>query len=104
MDNGAINILITSGAGFIGSALCDNLVSGKFNVICLDNFDDFYSETIKRKNISNALSHSNFKLIVGDIRNSDLLDKILQENKIEIIVPQLVRALGNTRLVRAQCH
>ena len=33
-----------------------------------------------------ALSHSNFQLIVGDIRNSNLLDKILQDNKIEIIV------------------
>ncbi|WP_291124884.1 GDP-mannose 4,6-dehydratase [Flavobacterium sp. UBA6031] len=82
----SINILITGGAGFIGSSLCDLLVISNFNVICLDNFDDFYSENIKRNNIANSISHSNFKLIVGDIRNSKLLDKILQDNKIEIIV------------------
>lgn len=92
MDREAKNILITGGAGFIGSTLCDNLLNRNFNVICLDNFDDFYSETIKRNNISNALGHSNFKLIVGDIRNSNLLDKILQENKIEIVVHLAAKA------------
>jgi UDP-glucuronate 4-epimerase len=92
MENGGINVLVTGGAGFIGSSLCDNLIAENFNVICLDNFDDFYSETIKRKNISNALSHSNFQLIVGDIRNSNLLDKILQDNKIEIIVHLAAKA------------
>lgn len=80
------NILITGGAGFIGSSLCDYLLNYKFNVICLDNFDDFYSKKTKLDNISNALKHSNFKLIVGDIRDAKLLDETMQINKIEIIV------------------
>ena len=57
-------ILVTGGAGFIGSNLCETLVSNGNSVICLDNF-----ATGKRKNIANLLSNKNFTLIEGDIRN-----------------------------------
>ena len=36
-------ILVTGGAGFIGSNLCDRLLEKNYNVICLDNFNDFYN-------------------------------------------------------------
>ncbi|MDA3865577.1 MAG: SDR family oxidoreductase [Salinivirgaceae bacterium] len=57
-------ILITGGAGFIGSNLCDALIEKGHQVVCLDNFS-----TGKRKNIVHLFSHPNFKLIEGDIRN-----------------------------------
>jgi UDP-N-acetylglucosamine 4-epimerase len=58
-------ILVTGGAGFIGSNLCEVLLENGNNVVCLDNFS-----TGKKENINPFLSNSNFKLINGDIRNS----------------------------------
>lgn len=58
------NILITGGAGFIGSNLCEYFLSKDNRVICLDNF-----ATGHRHNIEHLFSNSNFKLIEGDIRN-----------------------------------
>ena len=57
-------ILITGGAGFIGSNLCDYFLSKAYKVVCLDNF-----ATGHHHNIKDFLSHPNFCLIEGDIRN-----------------------------------
>jgi UDP-N-acetylglucosamine 4-epimerase len=59
-----MKILVTGGAGFIGSNLCDALVQLGNKVVCLDNFS-----TGKRENIEPLLEHPNFELITGDIRN-----------------------------------
>lgn len=58
-------ILITGGAGFIGSNLCEYFLGLGHKVICLDNFS-----TGHHHNIKDFISNSNFKLIEGDIRNS----------------------------------
>ena len=57
-------ILVTGGAGFIGSNLCEHLLEYNNKVVCLDNF-----ATGKVQNIQHLLNHPNFTLIVGDIRN-----------------------------------
>ena len=57
-------ILVTGGAGFIGSNLCEVLLKMDNKVICLDNFS-----TGKHENIEPFLNHPKFKLIEGDIRN-----------------------------------
>lgn len=57
-------ILVTGGAGFIGSHLCEALLKIGSSVTCLDNFS-----TGKRENIASFLPHANFRLIEGDIRN-----------------------------------
>lgn len=57
-------VLITGGAGFIGSALCHDLVDRGNKVVCLDNFS-----TGKRKNIEDLEKSSSFRLIEGDIRD-----------------------------------
>ena len=74
-------MLITGGAGFIGSNLCEDLLKYDNEVVCLDNFS-----TGRMENIREMLDHKRFKLIVGDIRNSDDchkaadgIDIILQE-------------------------
>lgn len=59
-------ILVTGGAGFIGSNLCETLISLGNQVVCLDNFS-----TGKMENIQHLLPHPDFKLITGDIRNLD---------------------------------
>ncbi len=57
-------ILVTGGAGFIGSNLCETLIKYGNQVVCLDNFS-----TGKTENIEAILNHPGFKLITGDIRN-----------------------------------
>jgi len=56
------NILVTGGAGFLGSWICDVLVESKANVICLDNFSSGLKE-----NISHLLGRKNFKFVQHDI-------------------------------------
>lgn len=58
-------ILITGGAGFIGSNLCDYFLSKGDKVVCLDNFS-----TGHRHNLKDFINHPNFSLIEGDIRNA----------------------------------
>ena len=59
-------ILVTGGAGFIGSNLCEELIRLGANVVCLDNFS-----TGKMENIAELIQYPSFKLITGDIRNID---------------------------------
>ncbi len=63
-------ILVTGGAGFIGSNLCDTLIERGDQVVCLDNFSTGY-----RKNIEHLLSHQNFTLIEGDICDLEVCQK-----------------------------
>ena len=58
------NILVTGGAGFIGSNLCEALLEKNNTVVCLDNF-----ATGKRENVAHLATNNNFRLIEGDIRN-----------------------------------
>ena len=57
-------VLVTGGAGFIGSNLCEALLNKNNQVICLDNFS-----TGKKENILHFSNNKNFTLIIGDIRN-----------------------------------
>ncbi|MDO6491482.1 MULTISPECIES: SDR family oxidoreductase [unclassified Cellulophaga] len=58
------HILVTGGAGFIGSNICESLLKNGNKVTCLDNF-----ATGKEENINHLLDHTNFTLLRGDIRN-----------------------------------
>jgi len=66
-------ILVTGGAGFIGSNLCETLVHLGYRVTCLDNFS-----TGKMENLENLLSHPGFKLIPGDIREPDTCKRAVE--------------------------
>ncbi|HUV45629.1 MAG TPA: GDP-mannose 4,6-dehydratase [Dehalococcoidia bacterium] len=68
-----MKILITGGAGFIGSHLCDKYVKEGHTVLCLDNF-----MSGNLVNIKHLLDYRNFKLIKGDVRDFDLLEKIMR--------------------------
>ncbi len=79
-------ILVTGGAGFIGSNLCDRLIENKNIVRCLDNLS-----TGKIENIEHLLHNSNFSFIEGDIRDFDICKKAV--DNVEIVFHQA--ALGS---------
>ena len=63
-----MNILITGGAGFIGSTLADRLLKDGHIVTVVDNFNDYYSKELKIKNIQHNLSNEKYILYEEDIR------------------------------------
>ena len=86
------NILVTGGAGFIGSHLVGSLLKDNHQVVVVDNFNDFYSPDIKRANIESFLSNLNFKLYESDIRESEKISEIFAENDFDAIVHLAARA------------
>jgi UDP-N-acetylglucosamine/UDP-N-acetylgalactosamine 4-epimerase len=79
-------VLVTGGAGFIGSNLCNALLKQDNEVVCLDNFS-----TGRSVNINGFLSSKDFKLVVGDIRNYS--DCLKATENIDIVLHQA--ALGS---------
>lgn len=79
-------VLVTGGAGFIGSNLCEDLLCSDNEVICLDNFS-----TGKMVNIEQLMENRNFRLIKGDIRN--LEDCVKATEGVQIVLQQA--ALGS---------
>jgi UDP-glucuronate 4-epimerase len=64
-------VIITGGAGFIGSNLCEFLLNQNWEVFCIDNFDDYYSPEIKMNNLNYAHTQSKFSFIESDIKDFD---------------------------------
>ncbi len=87
-----MKILVTGAAGFIGSHLCERLLTDGAEVVGLDNFDEFYSPAIKRSNIAECLEHKSFTLIEGDIRDVECVAGVLSRSDINTIVHLAARA------------
>ncbi len=87
-----MKILVTGGAGFIGSHLVERLLERGDEVVCLDNFNDFYDPAIKRKNISSTLKNPSYKLIEGDTRDRNLLQALAEQHKFDLVVHLAARA------------
>ena len=85
-------ILVTGGAGFIGSHLMERLVSEGAEVVCLDKFDDFYSPEIKRANIASLVEAKKIRLYEGDICDRPFCEEIFQKERIETVVHLAARA------------
>ncbi|WP_291259380.1 GDP-mannose 4,6-dehydratase [Fusobacterium sp.] len=111
-----MKILVTGGAGFIGSHLCERLLAKNHKIVVIDNFDEFYSYKIKLKNILEStnniekysliseffqsnlskdqiireslylIENENYKLYYNDIRDFSELEKIFKEEKPELII------------------
>ncbi len=81
-----MKILVTGGAGFIGSAVTKRLAERGDSVVILDNFNDYYDPQLKRDRVAVFLKGVGFKLYEGDIRNAKLVEEIFETEKIEKVV------------------
>lgn len=76
------NILITGVAGFIGSSLAEKLTHSGHQVYGIDNFDPFYSRSIKESNLKDLLANPLFQFAEGDFSNTTLLDNFPNINLV----------------------
>jgi UDP-glucuronate 4-epimerase len=77
-----LRVLVTGGAGFIGSHLCERLVERGHTVVALDNFDPFYDPAVKRRNLA-ALRHSDrFALLEVDMVDLAAVEAALERAQI----------------------
>ena len=86
-----MNILVTGGAGFIGSHLCQRLLTLGHDLIVLDNFNDFYNPALKRQNIQEVQDTSSrlgraLRLCEGDIRDIPFLESVFMESRPDAVI------------------
>lgn len=80
VEDEEMNILITGGAGFIGSNLTGKLLEQGHRIVCVDDF------TLgNEQNVANYMDNDNFTLIRQDASEVDALEKIMRDNKIEYV-------------------
>jgi len=81
-------VLVTGGAGFIGSHLCERLISDGHEVVCLDNLDDYYSPKVKKDNLKGV----DAKLIVADIREYATVKRIFDKEQPDYVIHEAAQA------------
>ncbi|MCB9316327.1 MAG: GDP-mannose 4,6-dehydratase [Lewinellaceae bacterium] len=87
-----MTILITGGAGFIGSHLGEALLHDGHSVVALDNFDPFYDPAIKRANLALLEQWPAFQFVEGDIRDQAIFQHIFSKNKVDAVVHLAAKA------------
>ncbi|MFN7926750.1 MAG: SDR family NAD(P)-dependent oxidoreductase [Blastocatellia bacterium] len=85
-------ILITGGAGFIGSHVADKLLRQGQRVVVIDNFDNFYARHLKELNIAPHLYHSNYRLVEADICRLDQLHNVFAEEHFDAVIHLAAKA------------
>jgi UDP-glucuronate 4-epimerase len=91
MANGN-KVLITGGAGFIGSHLIEALLARGSAVAALDNFDDFYPAAVKRANLEEVSRRGQFAFHETDIRDATKLRAIFEAERPDAVVHLAARA------------
>src|SRR5215470_8831073 len=99
------NLLITGGAGFIGSHLVDHLMRTDVeHITVVDDFNDFYEPEIKRANIHPAREDPRYRLAEIDIRDRGGLDRLFGEQRFDCIVHLAARAGVRPSLVQPELY
>ena len=84
--------LVTGFAGFIGSHLTERLLEKGYQVIGIDDFNDYYDVKIKEKNIEILKSNKSFSLYKPDIRDKDAVNEVFKKHSPEVVIHLAARA------------
>jgi UDP-glucuronate 4-epimerase len=85
-------VLLTGGAGFIGSHLTARLLERGLDVVCLDDFNDYYNPAFKRENIRELSANPHWQLVEGDIRDAGLVEDVYRRCGISATIHLAARA------------
>ncbi len=87
-----MKVLVTGGAGFIGSHFCEYLLDREHEVVALDNFNDYYDPGIKRRNVESFAGRKGAEVVEGDILDADLLERLFSQHRFDAVVHLAARA------------
>jgi UDP-glucuronate 4-epimerase len=85
-------VLVTGAAGFIGSHVAEALLERGHAVVGIDNFDPFYDEAIKRRNLAQAVVHPAFLLVEQDIRDASGMRALFARERPDVVIHLAARA------------
>lgn len=85
-------VLVTGGAGFIGSHLCEALVGRGDEIVAFDNFDSFYAREIKERNLEDLRGRVRFRLVEGNLRDPGAVAALFAGEPFDIVVHLAARA------------
>src|SRR5437867_13323825 len=85
-------ILLTGGAGFIGSHLAERLVQQGHRLFLVDDLNDFYSPETKRRNLENIKIKASFEFAQTDICDQAAVKKVFEQYRPEVIIHLAARA------------
>lgn len=94
VESGSMNILVTGGAGFIGSNLAEGFLADGHHTVVLDNLDPYYDLRIKQHSldICQKKADGGFEFVEGSTTNEDLVENIIATNDIDTIFHQASKA------------
>lgn len=85
-------VLVTGGAGFIGSSVTARLLERGEQVVCLDDFNDYYDPAFKRGNVAPFSTEPGWRLIEGDIRDAALVEHLYSSERFDATIHLAARA------------
>lgn len=85
-------ILVTGGAGFIGSHLTDKLLIEDYKVCCIDSFDSFYDVNEKHHNVKAHLNYKNYQIFEGNIENKAFIKDVFSKFQPDLVVHLAAKA------------
>lgn len=97
-------VLITGGAGFIGSHVAEKLVTQGVEVVIIDDFNDYYPPEEKHKNIALLKEGVAVRVYEEDIRNGAAIDKIFAKERPEVVIHLAARAGVRPSLEEAKLY
>jgi UDP-glucuronate 4-epimerase len=88
-----VHILVTGGAGFIGSHVCERLLTGGHKVVALDDLNSFYDPSLKLRNLEPLRRFGEaFQFVKGDITDNTLLNTEFSSRNLDLVIHLAARA------------